>query len=155
MKIMVYWLLTLAISIIVTAALSGPVFYQRVLVEAGKSEVLGRHFNSIWTFRIAFYLQFFPLYVVLTMAIYWLYDRIDWFGNRWWIISLTLLLADRITATFWIWYFNKELPDMWMILGMIALAGFMTISMTQRGWERPCPDVCQILSAANRLMFLF
>ena len=155
MKIMVYWLLTLAISIIVTAALSGPVFYQRVLVETGKSEVLGRHFNSIWTFRIAFYLQFFPLYVVLTMAIYWLYDRIDWFGNRWWIISLTLLLADRITATFWIWYFNKELPDMWMILGMIALAGFMTISMTQRGWERPCPDVCQILSAANRLMFLF
>lgn len=133
MKIMVYWLLTLAISIIVTAALSGPVFYQRVLVETGKSEVLGRHFNSIWTFRIAFYLQFFPLYVVLTMAIYWLYDRIDWFGNRWWIISLTLLLADRITATFWIWYFNKELPDMWMILGMIALAGFMTISMTQRG----------------------
>ena len=132
MKIMACWILTLAISIIITAALSGPVFYQRVLVEAGKLEALGRHFNSIWIFRVAFYLQFFPLYVLLTMAIYWVYDRVDWFGNRWWIISLTFLLAERISSTFWIWHFNKELPDIWMILGIIALAIFMTISMTQR-----------------------
>lgn len=114
------------------AALSGPVFYQRALVETGRLEVLGYRFNSIWPFRLAFYLQFFLLYVLLTMAIYWLYDRTDWFGDRLWIISLTFLLADRITSTFWIWYFNKELPDTWMILGMIALAGFMTVSMTQR-----------------------
>ncbi len=127
-----YWLLTLAISIIVTAALSGPVFYQRALVEAGKSEVLGRHFNSIWTFRLAFYAQFLPMYIVLTMAVYWLYDRVDWFENRWWIISLTLFLADRISSTFWIWHFKKQLPDIWMVLGMIALAGFMTVSMTSR-----------------------
>ena len=132
MKILAYWLLTLAISIIVAAALSGPVFYQRILVETGKLEVLGRHFNSIWMFRVAFYLQFFPLYVLLTMAIYWLYDRVDWFGNRLWVISLTFLLAERISSTFWIWHFNKELPDIWMILGMIALAGFMTVSMAQR-----------------------
>jgi len=132
MKIMACWILTLAISIIITAALSGPVFYQRVLVEAGKLEALGRHFNSIWIFRVAFYLQFFPLYVLLTMAIYWVYDRVDWFGNRWWVISLTFLLAERISSTFWIWHFNKELPDIWMILGIIALAIFMTISMTQR-----------------------
>ena len=132
MKIMACWILTLAISIIITAALSGPVFYQRVLVEAGKLEALGRHFNSIWIFRVAFYLQFFPLYVLLTMAIYWLYDRVDWFGNRWRVISLTFLLAERISSTFWIWHFNKELPDIWMILGIIALAIFMTISMTQR-----------------------
>ena len=132
MKILAYWLLTLAISIIVTAALSGPVFYQRALVEVGKLEVLGRHFDSIWMFRLAFYGQFLPLYVALTMAVYWLYDRVDWFGNRWWIISLTFLLAERISSTFWIWHFNKELPDIWMILGIIALAIFMTISMTQR-----------------------
>ena len=132
MKIMACWILTLAISIIITAALSGPVFYQRALVEVGKLEVLGRHFNSIWIFRVAFYLQFFPLYVLLTMAIYWVYDRVDWFGNRWWIISLTFLLAERISSTFLIWHFNKELPDIWMILGIIALAIFMTISMTQR-----------------------
>lgn len=132
MKILAYWVLTLAIGIIVYAALSGPVFYQRTLVEAGKLEVLSHRFNSIWAFRLAFYGQFLPLYIVLTMAIYWLYDRVDWFGNRWWVISLTLLLADRISTTFWIWHFNKELPDIWMILGMIALAGFMTISMTSR-----------------------
>lgn len=132
MKILAYWLLTLAISIIVTTALSGPVFYQRVLVEAGKLEVLGRRFDSIWGFRLAFYIHLLPLYVVMTMAIYWLYDRVDWFGNKWWIISLTFLLADRISSTFWIWRFNKELPDAWMILGMLALAGFMTISMARR-----------------------
>lgn len=132
MKILAYWIMTLAISVIVCAALSGPVFYQRTLVESGKLEVLGQSFNFIWTFRIAFYLQFFPLYVALTMAIYWLYDRVDWFGNKWWVVSLTLLLADRISTTFWIWRFNKELPDTWMILGMIALAGFMTISITSR-----------------------
>lgn len=132
MKILAYWILTLAISIVVTAALSGPVFYQRALVETGKLEVLSHSFNSIWAFRLAFYGQFLPLYVILTMAVYWLYDRVDWFGNKWWIISLTFLLADRITSTFWIWHFNKELPDIWMILGMIALAGFMTVSMTSR-----------------------
>lgn len=132
MKILAYWLLTLAMCIIVTAALSGPVFYQRALVEAGKLDVLGRRFHSIWTFRLAFYGQFLLLYVLLTMSVYWLYDRVDWFGNKWWIISLTFLLADRITTTFWIWHFNKELPDMWMVLGMVALAGFTTISMTSR-----------------------
>lgn len=132
MKILSYWFLTLALSVIVTAALSGPVFYQRALVEAGKLEVLGRHFSSIWTFRLAFYSQFLPMYIALTMAVYWLYDRVDWFENRWWIISLTLLLADRFTSAFWIWHFKKELPDAWMILGMIALFGLMTISMTSR-----------------------
>lgn len=132
MKILAYWILTLTITVIVCAALSGPVFYQRALVEAGKLEVFSHRFNSIWAFRLAFYGQFLLLYVALTMAVYWLYDRVDWFGNRWWIISLTFLLADRISATFWIWRFNKELPDIWMILGMIALAGFMTISMASR-----------------------
>lgn len=132
LKVLVYWLFVLAISIIVTAALSGPVFYQRALVEAGKSAVLGYRFNSIWIFRLAFYGHLIPLYVILTMAVYWLYDRVDWFGNKWWIISLTLFLADRISSTFWIWHFNKELPDTWMILGMFALLGFMTLSMASR-----------------------
>lgn len=132
MKILAYWFLTLGASIVVCAALSGPVFYQRILVEAGKQEVLGHYFNSVWTFRVAFYLQFLPLYIVMTMGVYWLYDRAGWFGNRWWIISLTLLLADRISTTFWIWHFKRELPDIWMILGMIALAGCMAVSMATR-----------------------
>ena len=132
MKTLAYWLLTLLISTIVATAFSGPMFYQRALIDTGKLEVFGHHFNSIWKFRFAFYLQIFPLYFVLTMALYWLYDRADWFENKWWIITLTLLFAGRISETFWIWHFRKELPDVWMLLGMLALAGFMAISMSQR-----------------------
>jgi len=130
--VLTHWFLVLAVSITVSAGLMGPIFYQRVLVEAGKLKVLGYNFDSIWTFRLVFYLQFFPLYVVLTLAIYWLYDRANWFGNKWWIISLTFLLSERVATTFWIWHFKKELPDVWMVAGMLALLIFMAISMSQR-----------------------
>jgi len=133
MEVFFRWFLVLAISIFTTLCLSGPVFYQKKKVELGDLSILGSDFGSVWTFRLAFYCAALIIYVPMTMLIYWLYDRTEWFAGRWWVISLTLLLADRISSTFLIWYFKNELPDMWMVWGMVSLLFCMTMSTLTRG----------------------
>ena len=93
--------------------------------------------RGIWEFRIAFWVQSLLIYGPATMVIFWLYDFPVWFYGLTWVISMTLLLADRISTTGWIYFFNRELPDGWMILGMILLVACMIMSIVSH--YKPLP----------------
>lgn len=129
MLVFLCWLFTYIAALFITLTLSWSIFYQNYIFEkASPLTIFGNPVSSMWTFRLAFYLLFIPLHLTCYMLICWLYSKVNWFGGQLWIVSLTFLVADRVSTTFWIWYFNNELPDMWVIWGMVSLLFCMTMS---------------------------
>lgn len=127
--ILTYWFLVYCCTAIITLTLSWSVFYPNYLyITSGTIPFFASKISSIWTLRLYFYFLFLPIHLICFLSICWVYSRVHWFGGKIWIISLTFLISERLSSVFWIWYFNRQLPDMWMVWGMVSLLFCLAMS---------------------------
>ncbi|MBI2035805.1 MAG: hypothetical protein HYT12_03970 [Candidatus Liptonbacteria bacterium] len=128
------WLLIFTLGVVASLSFSGPMYYQKSLIDQGNLTVFGYKFESIWTFLMVFYIKFWPLWFVMTFVMFWLFGRAVWFGNRIWVIHLTVFIAGQFAAGIGIHYFNKgELPDLWTIAGIIIFTFCIIMSAVSHG----------------------
>lgn len=129
MQILLYWFTTYISAIAITLTLCWSIFYtNNLFMTSGSFVILGNQITSVWGVRIFFYFLFLPIHLICFLSICWVYSKANWFDGKLWVISITFLIADRLSTAFWIWYFKSELPDMWMVWGMVSLLFCMSMS---------------------------